>query len=140
MLGIMVFYRDSAPGAEDAAYLAVGSMRSLKKNLDRRRLTGEVRTPRLFVQPVAVLDLAAFSPAAAREIASKWEAAKERAVWTSAGQPLLDRFERGEPALAVVVDSEMTLLGVASIEVGVNAGDATLAEVRAIIEEKTAPK
>lgn len=140
MLGVMVLYRDAVSGAEDAAYLAAGSMRSLKKNLDRRRLTGEVRTPRVFVQPVAVLDLAAFSPSHVREIASRWDAAKERVVWTSAGQALLDRFERGETAMAVVVDSEMTLLGVASIEVGVNAGDATLAEVRAIIEEKTAPK
>jgi len=140
LLGVLVLYREGVPGAEDAAFLAVGSMRSLKKNLDRRRLTSDRSTPRLFIQPVAVFDVAGFSPAAARGAASKWDAAQEKAVWTSAGQALMDRFERGTPALAVVVDSEMTLLGVAGIEIGVNAAEATLAEVRAIIEEHSAPR
>lgn len=140
MLGVLVFYSDETPGGEDAASLAISAMRSMKKNLDRRRLTGEVRTPRVFVQPIAVLDVASFSPSNVREIAAKWDAAQEHIVWTSAGQPLLNRFERGEPVLAAVVDSEMTLLGVARVEVGVNAGDGVLAEVRAIIEETSAPK
>lgn len=140
MLGVLVMYLASTPGAEDGTLLAVGSMRTLKRTLDRRRLTGETRTPRLFVQPVAVFDLAGFSPAAARQVGEAWSAAGERGVWTSAGQALLDRFDRGATALAVVVDAEMTLLGVAEVGLDAAAADATLAEVRAIIEEKSEPK
>ncbi|CAG0999877.1 hypothetical protein PHYC_02804 [Phycisphaerales bacterium] len=140
ILGALVVYRSSAPGAEDAAFQACGSLRSHKKFLDRKRLTADPATPRLFIRPVAVFELPEFSPGAARELAARWAGTGDTPVWTSAGQALIDRFDRGAIGAVIIVDLEGVLLGAATLEAGPQAGDAALVEVRAIIEETAVPK
>jgi hypothetical protein len=138
MFAVLVLYRTSVAGAEDGAFLACGSMAALKRNLDGRRLKGEESTPRLLVRPVAVLEPAEFTPGGAKDLERRWASTGFQPVWTSAGQRFLDRFERGAHAIAVVIDEDQRLLGTAAIDSAPGAGDAILAEVRAIIEETAA--
>lgn len=140
MLAALVLYRGTVPGAEDAAFQACGSLRAHKKFLDRKRLTGEPATPRLLIRPVAVFELAEFNPGAAATLADRWKDTGDTPVWTSSGQGLIDRFDRGAIGVVIIADREGILLGAAPLEPGPQAGDAALAEVRAIIEETAVPK
>jgi len=135
MLAAIVLYRHSSPEAEDAALHAVGIIRGLKKNLDRRRLGGDARTPRMLLRAAAVFEPAEFQPAAARELADVWAVASELAVWTSAGQRVIDRFAQGANAVAILLNQDMTLLAAVEIDGRAIDADAVLAEFKGALDE-----
>ncbi|MDX2130579.1 MAG: hypothetical protein SFY69_00830 [Planctomycetota bacterium] len=137
LLAALVLYKVDAPGMEDGALAAVTALQNVKRSLDKRRLAGEARVPRLLVRPVGVFALDQFRPEEARLLASRWEGIGLDVAWSSAGQALLDRFERGAPGVVVLIDEEQTLRGAASIGPGALAADAAADEVKAAIDDMT---
>lgn len=135
VLAALVLYRADDPAMEDGALAAVSALRGLKRLLDRARLAGEDRTPRLIVRPVGVFELDKFRPAEVRMLTERWEGVGVGVSWSSAGRALLDRFERGAGGVVILVDDEQTLRGVTSFAPGALAADAAVDEVRSAIRD-----
>lgn len=68
--------------------------------------------PRVGVVPVAVFDIAAFSPLAVRDEAIAWSELGTPGAFTSAGQPLLKRFNPSGGVSIVVIDEGQIVRGV----------------------------
>lgn len=135
VLAALVLYRADDPAMEDGALAAVAALRGLKRVLDRARLAGEDRTPRLMVRPVGVFELDQFRPAEVRSLTQRWETVGVGVSWSTSGRALLDRFERGAGGVVILVDDEQTLRGVTSFAPGALAADAAVDEVRAALRD-----
>jgi hypothetical protein len=141
VLTALVLFRAASPEGSDGAVRASGVLHAARKDLDRRRFTGEAGLPVLVPRPVAVLELAEFTPARPRELAAEWELLGESLLWTTSGQALIDRLSPGSPGVVVLVDDDQIVRGVAALDPAGQDVDAVLAEVRALVEETaTAPR
>ncbi|MCC6950714.1 MAG: hypothetical protein IT433_04625 [Phycisphaerales bacterium] len=138
VLTALVLFRAGSPEGSDGAVRASGVLNAVRKDIDRRRFTGEAGLPVLAARPVAVLELAEFAPARPRELAAEWELLGETLLWTTSGQSLIDRFAPGSPGVVVLVDDDQLVRGVAALDPAGQDVDAVLAEVRALVEETVA--
>ncbi|MCE7975007.1 MAG: hypothetical protein DYG92_11910 [Leptolyngbya sp. PLA1] len=135
VLTALVLFRAGSAEGSDGAVRATGVLSAARKDADRRRFTGEAGLPVLVARPVAVLELAEFTPSRPRELAAEWALLGESLLWTTSGQALIDRFSPGSPGVVVLVDDDQIVRGVAGLDPAGQDMDAVLAEVRALVEE-----
>ncbi len=135
VLTALVLFRAGSPEGSDGAVRASGVLNASRKDMDRRRFTGEAGLPALVARAVAVLELSEFTPARPRDLAAEWELLGEPLLWTTSGQALIDRFSPGSPGVVVLVDDDQVVRGVAALDPAGQDVDAVLAEVRALVEE-----
>jgi hypothetical protein len=139
VLTALILYRASSTEAGDAAVLASGVLRAAAKDLDRRRITDRPGLPRLLIRPVAVLELSDFTPALPREIEAQWAELGEAALWTSSGQPLIDRFAAGFAGVVVLTDEDQVVRGVVPLDNPPIDDEPLLAEVRGVADDLAPP-